>query len=397
MAARTSSGDTSDAVNALAASYKSVPAVTIAEAKAAVSRLEKALVDCGDAYIGFRIRYRTGVICFKARMMETSEARFSQIANEPNCPELIRICSFNMIGQITRLEGRDREALAAFDRAANLLEQRLAVGPEHCDNPAMVKLCCSVLFSSAEICEQRREYAAAITAYSRLLRVLSKSKNIDLLKQYGPLAIDRISQLYLRQGRVAKYMEMGDTLITNYPEYYRVPIVELEIECVKVLKVVAADCDLSGGGFGAPAQAIGYIKNSGEKTSAGPIVDKLDRLCRKYQTTYGGILLQYHYAWFLDALGEKDKAMKVLGRIASIDFGGSNHKFWESRIIETTQEYAKTQYAVMLTEKEDYGEALRVLGSLRTHPDKSHIAELANSLTNCIQILKREVPKNENE
>jgi hypothetical protein len=64
-------------------------------------------------------------------------------------------------------------------------------------------------------------------------------------------------------------------------------------------------------------------------------------------------------------------------------------------VLEAVQEYARIQSAIMLGEKGDYTDALRVLRSLRKHPDKSHLSELAKSVTESIEILKREVPKDE--
>ena len=126
------------------------------------------------------------------------------------------------------------------------------------------------------------------------------------------------------------------------------------------------------------------------------IANKLDGLCKEDSNTYGGILLQYHYAWLLDTLGEKDKAAEILAWISSTDIVETDLKSWQKVIVETTQEYAKIQYAVMLGERTDYIEALKVLSSLRTHSE-SYISELAKSVSESIQTLKREVPKNENK
>ena len=69
----------------------------------------------------------------------------------------------------------------------------------------------------------------------------------------------------------------------------------------------------------------------------------------------------------------------------------------EKAIAETVREYAKIQYAIMAGEKADYNEALKVLGSMRSHSDNSHISELAESVAKSIEILKREIPKDENK
>ena len=381
----------------LIATYKSPRVIAPAQAKSAVADLESALADCKDSYLAFRIKYRIGVMCFKAGMTKESKVKFLQIANDPKCPELIRACSFNMMGQISRLGAENKEALEAFNEVADLLRQHMSVDKGYTPDSAIGKLWCSALLSRAEIYELQQDYNASITEYRRLLHVLSQSKNKDISSQYAPLANDRISQLYLREGDAEKYIQLAETFTGHYPEYCRTPIARLELECVKFLKSVSANLEFPNGSFNAPAHVVAYIKASNGGTSAQGIVDKLNRMCKEYQNTLGGILLQYHYAWLLDALGEKHKAAELFARVFSIDVVDAKDISREKATTETVQEYAKIQYAIMAGEKSDYNEALRVLSSLRAHPDGSHVAELAESVTKSIQTLKREVPKNENE
>jgi len=391
-AARESLADDRAAGDLLIATYKPVAVLTSAEANAAVAGLENALVECEDSYLAFRIRYRVGVLYFKANMMQMSRDRFLQIANNSECPESVRICSFNMIGQISRLEGKNVEALGAFDRVAGLLEQRLS---KHTADPALLKLLCSALFSKGEIHEVQRDYAAGITDYSRLLDLLKQSKNEDMWEQYAPLLSDRISQLHLRQGDVEKYLEWAAALVAEYPTYYRTPIVKLEMECIKFLRGVPVDFEAVDGSFSAPARVIAFLKEK-NKTLAPEIAGKFERLCEEYRhTSYGGTLLHYHYAWLLDALGQKDRAAEILRRVGSADIAKTDNQSSKGVVLGTLQEYARVQSAIMLGEKADYTDALQVLGSLRKHPDKSHLSELAKSVRESTEILKREVPKDE--
>jgi tetratricopeptide (TPR) repeat protein len=382
----------------LIATYRSSATITPAEAKSAVARLVTVLADCEDIYLAFRIKYRIGVMYFKAGMMRMSKARFLQIANDSKCPELIRACSFNMIGQISRLGAENKEALEAFNQVANLLEQRSFAGREYTPNSTLTKLWCSALLSKAEIFEFQQDYTASITEYSRLLHALSQNKNKDMSSLYAPLANYKISQLYLQRGDIDKYIEIVEALTGDYPEYHRTPLVKLELECIKFMKSISANLEfLKDGSFAAPAHLIANLKDSKSGTSAESIVNEFDELCSKYQNTCEGIFLQYHYAWLLDALGKKHKAAEILARIFTMDIAYTSNKSQEKVIAEIVREYAKIQYAIMAGEKADYKEALKVLGSLPTDPDKSHISELVKSVNKSIQILKREVPKNENK
>jgi hypothetical protein len=163
------------------------------------------------------------------------------------------------------------------------------------------------------------------------------------------------------------------------------------------MKSVSANLEFLNGSFDAPAHVIDYARGSKSRTSAQHIVDEFDKLYKKYQNTCRGVLLQYHYAWLLDALGEKHRAAEIFSLIFSNDVADTSNKSWEKAIVETIQEYAKIQYAIMAGGKADYNEALKVLGSMRSHSDNFHISELAESVAKSIEILKREVPKDENK
>ena len=379
----------------LIATYELPHTITPVEAQSAVSRLEQALADCRGSYLAFRIRYRMGVMYFRADMMKPSKAEFLLTANDPECPEPIRACSFNMIGQISRLTAENEEALKAFDKVVNLLEQSLFTDKKYAQNSAMAKLWCSALLSTAEIYELQHHYTASINEYVRFLDAFNQSKNIDLSSQYAPLAYDRMSQLYLRIGNIQKYMEITRTLIESYPEYSRTAIIKWESECVKFLK--STSTSFPNAGFRAPALVIAYLKSSNNPTLAQNIVDPLNALCKAYQDTSTGILLQYHYAWLLDTVGEEQKAREILSRISSIDAFDPNDNPPQKAIVETLQEYAKIQYAIMAGEKAEYKEALRILDSLHTYANESHISELAEAVTKGIQTLRREVPENDNK
>jgi len=389
--------DTKTPANALIATYESGVTVTPLEAKSAITHLEEALGDCEDSQLAFRIRYRIGVIHFKAGTLTVSKTKFLQVVNDSRCPGLIRVCSFNMIGQISRLQGENAEALEAFDRVANLAKQAASSGTEHNACPALAKLWCSALLSRAEIYELQGDYTGAIAEYSRLLHAPGQGENDDVLSQCLPSVNDRLSQLHLRQGQTEKYIKLASALTIDYPEYYRTPIISLELECVKFLNNVHADLEFLNGSFTAPARLIAYCKSSKGGTPLQPLIDKFGRLYKGHQDTYAGIQLSYHYALLLDTVGEKQKAMEALARISSSDTVNTNGSPWERVVVETIREYTKIQHAIMLGERADYNQALRVLSSLRTGPDKSHISELAKSVSKNIQILKREAPSNESE
>ena len=98
----------------------------------------------------------------------------------------------------------------------------------------------------------------------------------------------------------------------------------------------------------------------------------------------------------MDAVSDKEKAAEELTRVFSDNVIDTDGKSLQ-KAIENIREYAKIQYAIISSERSDYKQALRVLSSLTDHPDNSHVSELAKSVTESIQILRREVLTNENE
>jgi len=388
--------DTSTAGEVPAATYKLGQEITKAEAESAIAALEKVLADCKDNNLAFRIRYRIGTIYFKARMNEAAKNQFSQIANESDCPELIRVCSFNMAGQISRMEGKDKKALDAFNQVVKYSEQQITGVKENSIAPVLMKLCYSALFSRAEIYQLQRDYAAGIAEYNCLLRMLGQDKE-GRFSQYIPLAKDRVSQLYLRGGDIGKYIEIAQRLSIDYPQYYRAGVIKFETECVKFLRSAAKDSEFADGSFAAPVRLIAYFKGSNDKSPAKPILEKLGELCKEHSNTYAGILLNYHYAWLLDTLGEKDKAIEAFAQVSSVNIKDANSKIQPSAIAETVAEYAKIQRAIMLSEKGDYRRALEAAGSLCAHQEQSHISDLAKSVNESIVTLRREVPADGNK
>lgn len=392
-----SRADTRTAAAAIIAAYDAPGTISATEANSVVASLEKALPQCQDAYLEARIKYQIGITYFKVGMLEAANAVLSRLANDTDCPQLVRICSCNMTGQICRMLGRDAEALEAFNRLASLAEQQLSLASEDTNDSVFKRLWCAALFSRAEIYETRRDFDAGIAEYNRLIQVLKRQKDPGLLASYGPLAEDRASRLHLRQGNVEQYLKAAQTLTADYPQYYRTRVVKFETACVKFLKSASENIEFANGSFSAPAQAIGWLKSSKTKTSARELVNTLEQLCQQHEGAYGGILLQYHYAWLLDTLGQKEKAVEVLARICSADVAAIDSESWREALLETIQEYAKLQSAIMLGESADYTGALRLLGSLRAHPETSHLGELTTSVTKSIETLKRELPKYENQ
>ena len=389
------SADIGSATDALPAPNMSAAITARQDAESTVGSLEKALAACEDNDTAFKIKYRMGVIYFRSNMMNESKTKFHQVAEDSECPELIRACSLNMVGQISRLQGRSKDALKAFEALLNLLEPRLFTKSKKDAKSASTRLWCSALFSKAEIYETEQDYAASIAQYSRLLESLSAQNDQEVFRKYAPLLNDRISRLYMRQGSLDKYMKVAEALIKNYPGYRRRPLVELESECVKLLRSTSPNTEFTSGGFTAPVRLIALMRKPKNRTLAQNICGKLDKLCEEQNNTYEDIVLRYHYAWLLEALGEKDKAAEVLARTLSGNSVPTQVDTHKKLIVETVRAYAGIQSAIIAAESAEYKKALRILADMQEHPDGSHVSTLTKAVAKNIEILRREVPRNE--
>jgi hypothetical protein len=179
-------------------------------------------------------------------------------------------------------------------------------------------------------------------------------------------------------------------------------------------------------GSGGPKPAIALeergrsLSGPGGGDHCNAVLHAVDQLCRKHQGTPADALLNYHYAWMLEAAGERDQAIEAIARISCRGLPVREERAPgapqaprengrdasdEAVVPQTCRphqdvlyEYATIQHALMLAERGDHAKALQLLANLSADGDKTpHISQLAESVTKSIQTLKREVPANEEQ
>jgi tetratricopeptide (TPR) repeat protein len=370
--------------------------ITLETAEKTISDLKQAIVLCTDNNLKFRIEYKIGMLYFKADGLPEAVGCFERIAQKADCPDLIKLCSFNMAGQIYRMQTEDDKALDAFEKLIALSSKFLTQGPDHGNSVSVLKLAVVAGFAKAEIYQYRQEYDSAVSEYKRILICL-KSNNIPDVNGYAPLALDRISQFCLIKGKIEDYNQASGELIEKYPGYYRTGIVRLEAEAIKMLKEKDAAVTFPRGSFDAPARLIGLIKDIGDKEPKDRIKALLQDLCGRYRQSYAGILLGYHYAWLLDAVGEQKQANEVLDDICKQAASINPEMSDTALVISTLIDYAKLQKAIILGEENKYQEALKVVDTVNSDPNNAHLFNLADSIKKAFETLKREVPRDVND
>ena len=404
------------------------PAVmTPQAAEETVARLRLVLQGCRDDNVAGNIRYSIGVTYFKAGMMAQALATLEPIASTTQGSDLLRACSWNMVGQIRRLRGENARAADAFGRLADLCAPPPA--PAAAAHPAFRQLRGAALISRAEIRALQKDYAAAAADYERLLQTETGPATDEGTPDPRPLVMDRLSQLYLQQRDPNRYLHVTTTLLARFPAYGRTPVVELENLCVRVLQDVQPTLAYPQGALYAPVQVTAYLRRPQATRPAAPILADVEQICRKHRHTGMSVLLEYLFAGMLDAAGRPDQALDVLARLPppgpptegaapetgppdteenpkpearNSGTGGSATRPAEAQDSaslpsrdEVLREYAVLQRALLLTEKRSYSEALQLLASLPSDPEtRPHLARLSASLVTNIQTLKREVLQN---
>jgi tetratricopeptide (TPR) repeat protein len=382
-------------VQMLIDSYNLPDKLTAEAAKRTISELNQALTLCTDNTLRHRIEYRIGMIYFKAGDLNKAVSCFEKITRIAECCDLIKLCSFNMAGQVYRMQAKDDKALAAFEELIEHSKKIVSQEPNQANPAAVLKLAVTAGFAKAEIYQYNENYDSAIGEYRKIIAFV-KDKD-PFAPNYVPLTKDRLSQAYLIEGKVEDYNQASAELAQKYPDYYRVPIVRLETEAVRILKEKDASINFPKGSFDAPARLIALVKDSGDKEFKEKTTSIFKDLYSRYQQGYGGLLLGYHYAWLLDAAEKQSQAAEVLEAVckqaASIntDMPGIVH------VISTLTDYAKLQQAVIFGEENKYKEALELVYSLKPDPNDVHMQNLSNSIENALQTLKREVPKDAND
>jgi len=216
-------------------SYRLPEKLTKETANNAITRLKKALDLCKDDSLKSRIEYRIGMIYFKSGDFTQAIKTFNNLSQSGNCSPLVKLCSLNMAGRTYLMQANSNKALEAFEDLIEFAHKYLAKYPNQVYPASVLKLAISAGFTRAEIYLTNQDINSAIVEYKNIISILG-SKEIYATNSYAPLALDKISQLYLIKGNFIKYNQTASDLINKYPFYYRVPIVRLETGAVKILK-----------------------------------------------------------------------------------------------------------------------------------------------------------------
>lgn len=385
------SAQSTEPARVLIDSYELSDKLTPETAEEAISELSNALALCADNTLKFRIEYRIAMVYFKAGELEKSVSCFEKITQSAECPDMVKLCSFNMAGQTYRMQAKDDKALGAFEELIKLSETFAGKEPNQPTGTAVLKLAATAGFSKAEIYRYNQNYDSEIAEYKRIIELVKKPSD------YVPAALDRMSQAYLIEGKIEDYNQTAIKLIEEYPDYYRTPLVKLEEQAVKILKQKNASIEFEKASLDAPARLIALVKDSSDEQFRKKTASVFKELYEQYKKGYGGILLGYHWGWVLDATGRHDQAALIFEQICKQAEMIDSDKPGIAHVIDTLTEYAKLQQAFIYGEENKYREGLELVYSLKPDPNDVHMQNLSDSIEKALQTLKREVPKDVND
>ncbi len=370
-------------------SYKVPDKISSQRALDIIDTLERFLVNCDDDYLECRIRYRTGVLYFKAGMEDEAVKRFLSVAHKEDCCAEIRVCSFNMAGQILQMSGDYSKALEVYDELIETAKRQREGSEPGAFSPAVEKLLLLSIFSRGRLYQMDGNYSAAISEYKRVSG-LFKGKDFEGVDNYIALAEDMVSQLYLKQDDTAGYLKTAGDLIEAFPDYYRTAVIKLERECVRFLKENSYKISFPGGSFSAPARLIAYFREERGEGEKQEVAELLEGLCEQEQEGFGGFLLRYHYACLLDFLGDKERSIELFSQVCSLDTDEITDDESQRRICEIIRNYSKLQRVIIMGDMGDYNRCLELLSTLDIPPDDGHLTDLLKSIKKDIKTLKRE-------
>ena len=382
-----------DPAQALAKSYGLPGKFTAETAQLTIDELNNLLQTCENNELACRIKYQIGMLYFKTDELAKSCGYFAELSRLPQCPELIKLCSLNMAGQIHRMEARDNDALEAFKDVIEFSAKYPVQDPNKIEQlPQMLRQ--AAFFARAEIYQYQQKYQQAIEEYKKLGEDIEKAGY--QASDHGAVAMDRLSQLYIMSGEADNYIEISQTLLKKYPGYYRNAIINFETEAVAFLNKQQAKVDFSRGSIDAPVKLILFLKDNKKKEQTEKFVKLLHDLKNQYQGTYSGVAISYHYAWLLDAVGKKQEAITIFEGIGKDSCKAVPQQDGTGFLLATLTDYARLQQSILLGEAGNYKNALEAIGSVVRDPNNAHVSELAGSIEKSLETLKREVPKDAN-
>jgi len=362
------------------------------DVKTDIDQLKEMLAACEDSEFRFGLSYRLGVLYFKNQAFDQALSCFSAVSTEKECRGMIRACALNMLGQTSRLQGDVSGALKAFGNLTDLLKG-MDITSSDASSAWVLRLLCSAAISRAELFQLQNDIGQAIKAYTLLAQWLDLHSGNPLCQPYLAISLDRASQMHLQQGNAAKYLEIAGAIPRDCPQYHRGAIIQLESECVRLLVKHFSDVDFVAGSIMAPALLIERLDRFSDKAAIERILDRVDQLCADYQDTYGGWILQYHYAWLLDRAGRRGQALKQFAELSNsttkpVPTGGPQ----QERVISAVQGYAQIQQAIMMGEQGEFRKGLQVINAVQCDDEDTHSKRLKESVSSSLETLNREVP-----
>lgn len=362
--------------------------------KGAINRLQKEQCGCKNPELKERIDYRIGMLNYRVGNLQLALEQFNKIILLPPKSLTVLLFSINMAAQINRMDGQDVQALHYYSRLIQTLVGSKENAIHDIGEKTFWKLYVAAIYGKSEIQAFHKQYPDVEKTYKSAIILLCLESS-DLKKEYLAALYDRLSQIYLMTDRYSEYNETIIMIQKDCPEYWRLPLILLEAYAIHFLKNEGETAIYSTGSADVSVRLIDYIKNNHDQDKIGQIESKFQEIMKKSTDMFSSLVLKYHYAWFLDAIGKKEQSYQMFSQISDYRSETASETIEKDFIIHKLISYSKLQMALLDGEMERYKEGLECLNMLARDPNDKHVVNMTDSLRSSLEVLKREVPKNE--
>ncbi len=336
-------------------------------------------------------RYEEGIAHFKAGRLAEGLACFQDVSSRAS--GYAQLCATHMVGLIHRIEDRASEAAAAFERViaqSRVLQPTLdATSPVARHVDVLERL---ARISLAEICEQQRDWAAAVRHYEIFLKQYDRdSDNPANVLAPNPALYEKLGRILWRLERYDEARAAFSSLLEHWPNAPRAPLIG-----VALLALEAAPQTVRNQRLAFLSSSLTWPLESqvvDAETAAIPLPDleqlgdpadpiRLRLKALKAQCpedSRESLILAMYLGWMFFETGRIDEAEKFFVRIAR------TAPSTEDEFIKRLQSYAELSRALVYAQEGKFEEALAITDELMKGQLRGHLRHLASNLAQSFQ------------
>lgn len=349
------------------------------------AQIKSQIEQCDDDSEKAVLKYRLGIAYFQIADYGNAESCFCELKDSIFLLPTQQLKALHMQAVCLRLLGQDSQAIDTLDSLAEMCKQIMHEGDRQQTEDLPAHLFELTQLAKAELHEKSYQWRQAVFQLEQLLTF--RQGRFRPYYTGDAELIDRISDRCLRTVDLEGYRKCVDLLMKSYANYNRVGLVWIENECVEFLEDFNYDFDYENGTSGVCVEVIRLAQSANDKQAFEKILLSFSLQADREQNPACRLILGYHYACLLDAIGEKDNAMQVFEQLSLTDTSVFDQPVPAE--IERITAYSSIRAAILHAEKQDYQHAKSIINQI-TDTAATHIRGLVESVSESLQTLIRE-------